>query len=217
MSQTVSFLIATSLSAYNNLMMRINNTENSSDYIMTCFSIPKLAVINALNEGNKLEGFEGVYILMGGNEYNQPEIYFNYDKRPSSIDNYVPRNQKLLTYPYIYLGLSAPNTSPKIFRYEDFENSTPKFGMISEVNPNPQVCIIPQDYKGVSGNNIANIVSMSGYPTLSSRSDYFNTWLAQNSNLINLQMQNENANYVLNQQATKFNGTARHYSKFTFR
>lgn len=79
--------------------------------------------------------------------------------------------------------------------------------MISEINPNPQVCIIPQNYRGVKDNNIMDMVAMSGYPTLSSRNDYFNSWLAQNSNQINLQMQQEAKNYLVSRESSKLSGT----------
>lgn len=85
-------------------------------------------------------------------------------------------------------------------------NSKPSFGMISEVNPNPQLCIIPQNYRGNNENDVADMVSMTGFPTLSSRSDYFNTWLAQNSNIVNLQMGQESANYGINQTSAMLNG-----------
>lgn len=57
MSQTVSFLIATSLNAYNNLMSVLNAMENASDYIMSCFSIPRLAVVNFLIPAHEMESF----------------------------------------------------------------------------------------------------------------------------------------------------------------
>lgn len=34
---------------------------------------------------------------------------------------------------------------------------------------------------------MSDIASLNGYPNLSSRSDYYNTWLAQNSNIISIQ------------------------------
>ena len=45
--------------------------------------------------------------------------------RSNSLDGYTPRNKKLLTYPYIYLGFNPQNGTKKIYRYEDFLNSTP--------------------------------------------------------------------------------------------
>ena len=69
---------------------------------------------------------------------------------PATLDGYTPRNQKLRTYPFIYVGFNPTNGSSKIYRYEDFTNGTPTFNMISELNPNPTVCVIPQNYRGAN-------------------------------------------------------------------
>lgn len=120
------------------------------------------------------------------------------NSRPSSIDGYTPRNKKLLTYPYLYLGFNPYNGSEKIYRYEDFSNATPVFSIISEINPNPTICVIPQNYRGASGDSLSDIATISGYPTISYKTDVFNSWLAQNGEIINLQMQQEQFNYEMN-------------------
>lgn len=117
--------------------------------------------------------------------------------RSNSLDGYTPRNKKLLTYPYIYLGFNPQNGTKKIYRYEDFANATPSFKIISEINPNPTVQFIPQNYRGASGDSLSDNASLNGYPTISFKTDTFNVWLAQNSDIISLQMQQENFNYSM--------------------
>ena len=144
----------------------------------------------------------GIYVLDANTlttSFTQTPTTKNFVSLPTSIDGYTPRNQKLRTYPYIYLGFNAQNGSNKIYRYEDFTSNTPSFKIISEVNPNPTICFIPQNYRGNTGDNIADTVIMNGYPTISTRTDTFNIWLAQNGNIIDLQMQQEEFNYALNQ------------------
>lgn len=114
---------------------------------------------------------------------------------PTTLDGYTPRNQKLRTYPYLYLGFNPQNGSQKVYRYEDFENGTPSFKIMSEINPNPTVQFIPQNYRGQSGDSLSDNSSMNGYPTISYKNDVFNTWLAQNSQIVSLQMQQEAFNY----------------------
>lgn len=77
---------------------------------------------------------------------------------------------------------------------------------MSEVNPNPNVIFIPQNYRGQSGNSLQDLVALNGYPTLSSRNDFYNSWLAQNSEIINLQMQQEQYNYEVGQYETGLSG-----------
>ena len=140
-----------------------------------------------------------------GNEYFQNPTYKTLVSTPSSLDGYTPRNQKLRTYPYMYLAFNPNNGSSKIYRYEDFSNGTPEFKIISEVNPSPEVVFVPQNYRGISGDSLQDIASLNGYPTLSSRVDYYNSWLAQNSEIISLQMQQENYNYHVGQIQTGLN------------
>lgn len=71
--------------------------------------------------------------------------------------------------------------------------------MISEINPNPQVAVIPQNYRGSSGNSLQDLATITGYPTISWSVDVYNVWLAQNSNLINLKMENLQQNQMFNQ------------------
>lgn len=190
-AQSVAFLIATSPYSYAQLMNTLNNTENASSYILSCFSVPQLAVSTLLTSENMLTSIQNVYLFAGGKTYEQPETYSNIANKPNSINGYTPKNKKLLTYPYCYMAFSTQNATQKIYRYENFENNILEFGFLSELNPNPQVCVIPQDYRGKSDNNILDMAVVGGYPQLSSRSDNFNNWLAQNSQIVSLQMQQE--------------------------
>lgn len=98
----------------------------------------------------------------------------------------------------MYLGFNPQNGVHKIFRYEDFTNATPSFKIMSEINPNPTVQFIPQNYRGVTGDSLADNVALNGYPTISFKTDTFNSWLAQNSDILNLQMDQESKLYEIN-------------------
>ena len=118
---------------------------------------------------------------------------------PTSLDGYVPRNQKLRTYPYMYVAFNPNAGNGKIFRYEDFVNGTPEFNIISEINPNPTVCFIPQNYRGATGDSLSDLATLNGYPSISWSNDVFNVWLSQNSEIIKLQVEQETENKNLNQ------------------
>lgn len=168
----------------------LNNLNSQSDKIMAVFTIPRLACPYAIN--NEITGAD--YCVLSGN-YKAPAVTNTFASRPSSLDGYTPRNKKLLTYPYIYLGFNAQNGTKKIYRYEDFSNGTPVFKMISELNQNPTVYFLPRNYRGNSGDSITDCCSLNGYPTCSWKTDYFNVWLAQNSQIVSLNMQQEQYNY----------------------
>ena len=201
---TVAFILTTSGTETNRLLGFLS-LENNSDYIVASFTVPKLAVKDFLIQANSLlsNGSDlGIYVLDSVNlttSFMQDPIIKNFVALPNTIDGYTPRNQKLRTYPYIYLGCQPQNGSNKIYRYENFENYTPTFKIISEVNPNPTICIIPQNYKGNSGNDVADSSVMNGYPMVSTRTDTFNIWMAQNADILNLQVSQEEFNYMIGQ------------------
>lgn len=158
------------------------NLAGKTNFIINIFTVPKLA-------------FYGIDLSQDISQAIEQDIMaqrkvITLQSTPSNLDGYSPKNQKLRTYPYCYIGFAPQGSQGKIFRYEDFENGIPIFNMISEVNPNPQICVIPQNYRGVNGDNLQDTVSFGGYPTISWSNDVFNVWLAQNSQLINLRMEN---------------------------
>lgn len=209
---TVPYILATPGQETNRLIGFLS-LEDNSEHVVASFTVPKLAVKDFLIEDNSIfvqgAGVTGIYKLDSqslNTSYTQTPVTKNFTALPNSLDSYTPRNQKLRTYPYIYLGCNPPNGSQKIYRYEDFTNSTPIFKVISEVNPNPSIHFIPQNYRGNTGNNIADSTNMNGYPTIASRIDTFNVWLAQNSEIINLQMAQEQFNYEIGMYKSAMSG-----------
>lgn len=119
-----------------------------------------------------------------------------YHGRPTNLSGYTPKNKKLLTYPYCYLTF---NPSGNIYRYEDFINGVPLFNAYCEINPNPEVRILPKNYHGFSDVININSATLTGFPTISWSVDVYNVWLAQNTNFINLKMKNLKQNQMINQ------------------
>lgn len=174
--------------------MKTMNKGANSSYVLTVFTVPKLAIKNFIPPETVLPNIYWSFIPV---DYTESAVTKTLVSRPTSIDNYTPRNKKLLTYPYLYLGFNPQNGTKKIYRYEDFTSATPSFKIISEINPNPTVHFIPQNYRGKSGDNLSDIASLNGYPTISFKTDTFNIWLAQNSEIVNLQMEQEAYNYKI--------------------
>ena len=87
--------------------------------------------------------------------------------------------------------------------YNNVGTCLSKFKVISEITPNPTVYLIPENFRStISGGSIsenpAHSIAISGYPTISYITDYYNAWLAQNSGIIEVQMRQEQYNYETN-------------------
>lgn len=175
---SVNYLVALTGAGYAALYDALL-TGNQSEKIVALFTIPSLAV----DSKNLTAMTDKTYLLSGKAD---PEIK-TLISTPSSLDGYTPKNAKVRTYPYMYVGFNPPNGTSKIYRYEDFSNGTPSFKFISEVNPNPTIHMIPQDYRGQTGDSLSDSASLNGYPQIGSKVDVYNSWLAENTGILSVQ------------------------------
>lgn len=176
-------------------IMSIMNLADNSNKVLTVFTVPSLAVKSLLPVDPP--GTHTYFYDFIEENHTETPITKTLLQRSSSIDGYTPKNKKLLQWPYLYLAFNPQNGVKKIYRYEDFTNATPVFKIMSEINPNPTVQFIPQNYRGATGDSLSDNASLNGYPTISYKTDTFNIWLAQNSDIVSLQMQQENYNYQI--------------------
>lgn len=106
--------------------------------------------------------------------------------RPSKIDDYTPRNNKLLTYPYQYLLVDNSCGSSAEFQYELFKTpSECSFNIQGSITPGTSRILIPESYvngKTFSGGEIVNhALSLGKFPICNWNSDVYTNWLTQNS------------------------------------
>ena len=181
------YLVATNDGAWSNLVYSLQQ-DNQSEFVAATFTVPKLATTGITHQlydygSSTAVDLNGIFAL-----YNKATATTKtLTSTPSSLDGYTPKNNKVRQYPYMYLGFNPPNGTSKVYRYEDFSNGTPSFKLISEINPNPSVYVIPQNYRGVSGDSLSDTASLNGYPQLASRIDVYNSWLAENSGVLNVE------------------------------
>lgn len=91
--------------------------------------------------------------------------------------SYTPKNNKLYTYPYCALALSALGHG-EILRYELFSaNATLKIR--GGFGANMQVSAIPQNYQGET-ESISYTLSIKDWPACAWVTNYYQNWLAQN-------------------------------------
>lgn len=112
------------------------------------------------------------------------EVGFNKENYLDS--NYVPRNNKLLCYPYRYLLLSNNSGSVQEYKYELFSDSNIcPFIIKGAVSPGCAIKIFPQNYK--SGGRIYGL-DAGKLPTCSWTNDSYTNWLTQNA--VNIPLSN---------------------------
>lgn len=143
--------------------------------IQTIFTVPKMAFY-PLNE------FNGPI----DDDIKATPYTFELPSRPTSLMGYTPKNNKLLTYPFTYVTF---NQGGNVYRFEDFQSGKPKFKAYCELNINPEIKMLPFNYLGFPNEIKYNVATLTGYPTISWSVETYNVWLAQNTEFINLRMQ----------------------------
>lgn len=126
------------------------------------------------------------YMITGDKE-NMPVYDVPFSGSTVSIGNYVPRNNKLLCYPYVFLAVDT-TTESKEFRYELFGNRSVNFRAYFLISPNPELILCPMNYNGSGDNtgfkggaNFTENVKLTGYPQCAMSINSYEAWLAQNS------------------------------------
>lgn len=106
--------------------------------------------------------------------------------RPSSINGYSPRNQKLLTSPFQYCMLVNNNGTVNSLKYEYFSNPS---SFVIEAKGTMcvgcSIMVYPENYKGVE-KNYTEAINQGKFPTLSWSGDAYTNWLTQNAVNLNL-------------------------------
>lgn len=185
-----------------NYLMDLMQYEDNSNNILTIFTAPRLAFYETDLETDNNWTEHGFHIMFD-DRFTNPKHYdssfFEGLNSSTDFEGYIPRNKKLLQYPFTYLGFNPLVGNRKIYRFEDFRNFTPNFDICSEINPNPNIIVTPINYKRPNNDLDYKCTeessSIGGFPNVSYKTDVFNTWLAQNQEILNLSLSQEATSY----------------------
>lgn len=173
----------------------VYNTAGLIDAVINCYIVP-LSLINTnyIYGGVRISGEyrdpdsptpvvkTATNLAIFAPTYGVKNIGSTTFNRPSTLDGYTPKNNKLKSYPFCYFNISNNNGTSIDYRYEDFSGNI-SFNVEGVFSPSGSVKAIPQNYKNISGNENAYDYSINGgkYPILSWPSDSYTNWLTQNA------------------------------------
>lgn len=162
------------------------------------------SIINVYTQRGKLDSIVESFIHYSGfintnwpndgdYRYYLPVIEVGIQK-PTTLDGgYIPKNNKLYTFPYTALKVIGYGGESEL-KYENFDN-TLKFGIVSRFLPGASIQLYPLDYEGVL-DNFACGVTGQPLPMFSYTKDqYMNEWnanISTRTQSINAMMQNRN-------------------------
>lgn len=122
---------------------------------------------------------------------NQVNITNKTFTKPTTLDGYQPKNNKLKCFPFSYFNISNNAGSSYQYRYEDFSSNV-TFNLEGAFCASCSIKAIPQNYKNIGSTENAYDYSVNAakLPILSWSSDSYTNWLTQNS--VNMRMERQN-------------------------
>lgn len=180
---------------------------NKSDAIVGMFIIPKtLLGINGTEvpvSFNTDYGFD-VYPIPTSIEASTLGTYTT--SKPSSIDGYTPKNNKVFCSPYNYLMVTNNGGTNVCYAWEEF-TGTPSFTERGIVNQGCDIKLTPSNYKktDLSGGYEWS-VSRQKLPTVSWNSDFYLNWVAVNGKYMEIQAGLTAANWGANMISSMLTG-----------
>ena len=97
--------------------------------------------------------------------------------KPSQYDTYVPKNKKMLTYPYSFLAVTTHTGDGGIYRWEYFELANPQFDITGTYVGGGEILCIPRAYNG-QDYSYDNAITMNNFPKNAFAYDAYQAWIA---------------------------------------
>ena len=110
--------------------------------------------------------------------------------KPTFVDSYQPKNNKLFCYPYCFFNLSNNAGTSIPYHYEDFSTSTCQFKIASVFCPSASIKAYPLNYKNIDGtteNSYDYAITGAKLPIGCWTNDAYTNWLTQNA--VNMEVQ----------------------------
>ena len=177
-------------------VIEVYNEAGLSDAIQNVYILPK----NIVNSNDIKEGLtisttgsapsDSVTVAMISNTLRDvTHMGTGTITRPTTINGYTPKNNKLLCYPFNYFNLSNNVGTTIPYHYEDFAANIAQHYASFEVDgvfcPSGSIKAVPKDYKNLSysagDNRYDYSVAGAKYPICSWNSDSYTNWLTQNA------------------------------------
>lgn len=166
-----------------NNFVRAYDARGKADAIVSMYILPKslvpnVGVVISYDDKEYGYGFDATTLPTSTTGVTLSSHYWT---RNTSINGYVPKNNKLFCYPYNYLMISNNNGDDNVYHWEDFSSTHANFTMKGVPTQGCQIRLIPSNYKNVDVNDGYQWASTAmELPTVSWNSDFYLNWQAKN-------------------------------------
>ena len=164
-----------SISDFSHIIEQYNLAQKTSA-IYNAYMIPKICV----EPGSIVD-----LVVYKGQDF--PCNYLYSVTKPTDLGGYIPKNQKLFTYPYCYLLISNNNGSNNILNYEKFKTEDCNFQIAGIPTPSGSIKCTPSNYAYNNASVQEEGILAGKYPTLNWNENVYADWLLTNSASLNTQ------------------------------
>ena len=174
----LKYFAVTSYNAARDIIHRYDS-DTAGNQIVSIFQVPKEFL-----EGSVVFGELGYNVYIPQNSgYISNLLDTTTITRPSTVDGYTPKNNKMFCYPFSYMYVTNNAGINTEFRYEDFANATPKFFIGGALGQGCSTKLCPVSYKHYTTDAEVFEYGVAGakYPVCAWASDYYTNWLTQNA------------------------------------
>lgn len=164
--------------ALQNRLMQMNQDQRLDAIIGIFLCNVMFYTTDSLDEGAKVTPENTPRGFTWGRGGSQTDVPI---QKLNTLNGYSPRNNKMKTYPYMYLLLDNGNGSQAIYRYEDFNSETCEFDIVGTPSFGGSYFATPLNYGGNPTDNYKNRLHGGKIPTCGFQNDTFINWLTANS------------------------------------
>lgn len=160
------------------------NTESD---VQTLFNFIKTKFIDTGQEDRIVAIFQYPAFIESGT--SPTTVTQHIPRNTSSLGGYVPKNNKMWTYPYNFMLCSNNMGQTAVYKYENWLNSDwnnagwSNFEIVGVAAPTPCVMLYPVHYRNL-GADYDSGLTISNFPDCPWVGDTFKQWWAQNKNSV---------------------------------
>lgn len=148
----------------------------SPDSIVAMYMAPVIATGGVIPDG-------GTVIAYSDTGWSSNITLDSISEKPETpdFDGYLPKNNKLYTYPYYFLHIDNASGQSLELRYEFFSGGVPRLSLDSTISAPVKVTCRPNHYKGSNTSKLhTEVITLENYPQCSWNIDAYKVWLSQN-------------------------------------
>ena len=173
---------STGRTALQNRIMQMNQDQKLDAIVGIFIANPMFYTTDSTSDGAKVtpeSSPRGFTWGRGGAQTDVPISKLN------TLNGYTPKNNKMKTYPFMYLLMDNGNGSQAIYKYEDFKSdlypNTCEFDIIGTPSFGGSYYVTPLNYGGTPTDNWKNRLHGGKLPTCGFQNDTWINWITQNA------------------------------------